>query len=120
METEPDSATAVALQQLNVTLRDLLTLWFSVGFLRLERITWRSSCEMLQKISEYEAVHPVRSWADIKRRVGPYRRCFVFVHSSMADEPLVVLHTALCDEIPASLAGIVNSRTRMSGEILAV
>merc|ERR1712002_196106 len=50
---------------LNSCLKDLLLAWFSVGFLQLERITWKSSCDMLQKISEYEAVHPIRNWADL-------------------------------------------------------
>nr|CAD7394593.1 unnamed protein product [Timema cristinae] len=108
------------LQQLNFTLRETLSLWFSVGFLNLERVTWRSPCEMLQKISEYEAVHPVRNWTDLKRRVGPYRRCFVYTHSSMPDEPLVVLHTALSDDIVGSMSGIVSAASRMSGRILAL
>lgn len=104
----------IPLQQLNTTLRELLSLWFSVGFLQLERVTWKSPCEMLQKISEYEAVHPVRSWADLKRRVGNYRRCFVYTHSSMPSEPIVVLHTALSTEIASSMKGIVQAAQRMS------
>ncbi|XP_075227553.1 malonyl-CoA decarboxylase, mitochondrial-like [Lycorma delicatula] len=104
----------VMMQQLNNSLKELLSLWFSVGFLNIERITWKSSCLMLQKISEYEAVHPVRNWADLKRRVGPYRRCFVYTHNSMPDEPIVVLHTALSDEIASSTKGIVAARSRMS------
>ncbi|EEB17700.1 malonyl-CoA decarboxylase, putative [Pediculus humanus corporis] len=107
--SEVDST--VELQQLNSTLRDLLSLWFSIGFLQLQRVTWNSPCEMLQKISEYEAVHPVRSWTDLKRRVGPYRRCFVFLHGSMPGEPIVVLHTALCDEIASSMSGIEEDAT---------
>ncbi len=47
----------------------------------------------------YEAVHPVRNWTDIKRRVGPYRRCYAFIHASMPGEPLVVLHVALTEDI---------------------
>ncbi|BES87681.1 Malonyl-CoA decarboxylase (MCD) [Nesidiocoris tenuis] len=104
------------IQQLNSNLKDLLTLWFCVGFLNLERITWKSSCEMLQKISEYEAVHPVRNWTDLKRRVGPYRRCFVYTHSSMPSEPIVVLHTALCTEIASSTRGIVAATQKMADE----
>ena len=84
---------------MNACLRDLLSLWFAVGFLSLERITWRSACDMLQKISDYEAVHPIRSWSDLHRRVGAYRRCFVFTHNSMPREPVVVLHTALTSSI---------------------
>lgn len=104
----------IPIKQLNTTLRELLSLWFSVGFLKLERVTWKSPCEMLQKISEYEAVHPVRSWADLKRRVGAYRRCFVYTHSSMPTEPIVVLHTALSNEISSSMKGIVTAAHRMS------
>jgi len=59
----------------------------------------------------------VRNWTDLKRRVGLYRRCFVYTHSSMPDEPLVVLHTALSDEIARSMKGIVSATSRMSGKI---
>ena len=55
------------------------------------------------QISEYEAVHPIRNWTDLKRRVGPYRRCFIFTHKSMPREPVVVLHTALTDNISKSI-----------------
>ncbi|XP_049578722.1 malonyl-CoA decarboxylase, mitochondrial [Syngnathus scovelli] len=96
------------LRDLNGTLKSLLSEWFSVGLLRLERITWQSPCEILQKISQYEAVHPVRNWADLKRRVGPYRRCYAFTHAAMPGEPLVVLHVALTDEISDNIQSIVR------------
>ncbi|XP_055004097.1 malonyl-CoA decarboxylase, mitochondrial, partial [Boleophthalmus pectinirostris] len=87
------------IRELNSTLKGLLSEWFSVGLLKLERITWQSPCDILQKISQYEAVHPVRNWTDLKRRVGPYRRCYAFTHAAMPGEPLVVLHVALTEEI---------------------
>lgn len=96
------------MRDLNSTLKSLLSEWFSVGLLRLERITWQSPCEILQKISQYEAVHPVRNWTDLKRRVGPYRRCYAFTHASMPGEPLVVLHVALTEEIANNIQGIVR------------
>ncbi|XP_017880324.1 malonyl-CoA decarboxylase, mitochondrial-like [Ceratina calcarata] len=110
---DPDET--VAIQQLNITLRDLLLLWFSVGFLHLERLTWQSSCDILQKISDYEAIHPIKNWLDLKQRVGPYRRCYIFTHPSMPREPLVVLHTALCDIIPDSVKGIEEAKVRILG-----
>ncbi|XP_052129381.1 malonyl-CoA decarboxylase, mitochondrial [Frankliniella occidentalis] len=113
-QLDPFDQAVVPMQRLNSTLRELLSMWFSVGFLAVERVTWKSPCEMLQKISEYEAVHPVRSWTDLKRRVGLYRRCFVYTHNSMPDEPIVVLHIALCDEISSSMAGIVAAASRLS------
>ncbi|XP_077371689.1 malonyl-CoA decarboxylase, mitochondrial [Festucalex cinctus] len=96
------------LRDLNGTLKSLLSEWFSVGLLRLERITWQSPCEILQKISQYEAVHPVRNWADLKHRVGPYRRCYAFTHAAMPGEPLVVLHVALTEEISDKIQCIVR------------
>lgn len=91
------------------SIRDLLTLWFTVGFLNLQRVTWESPCDMVQKVSDYEAVHPIRNWTDLKRRVGPYRRCFVFTHSSMPREPVVVLHTALTSDITKSIHSILQT-----------
>lgn len=95
------------LKQLNNTLRELFLLWFSVGFLKLERVTWKSSCQMLEKISDYEAVHPIRNWTDLKKRMGPDRRCFMYTHSSMPEEPLVILHTALRPEIMSSTSSMI-------------
>lgn len=112
-----DSDKNFVMQQLNLTLQGLLLLWFSVGFLHLERITWESSCDILQKVSDYEAIHPIRNWVDLKRRVGPYRRCYIFMHPSMPREPLVVLHTALCDTIPNSVKGIEEAEQRILGRI---
>lgn len=50
---------------------------------------------MLDKVAKYEAVHPVRNVSDMRVRVGPYRRCYVFTHPTMPREPLVILHIAL-------------------------
>lgn len=50
---------------------------------------------LFPQVSEYEAVHSVRHWKDLKHRVGPYRRVFVFTHRSLPREPIVILHSAL-------------------------
>ncbi|KAG7522398.1 malonyl-CoA decarboxylase, mitochondrial [Solea senegalensis] len=104
------------IKDLNGTLKSLLSEWFSVGLLRLERITWQSPCEILQKISQYEAVHPVRNWTDLKRRVGPYRRCYAFTHAAMPGEPLVVLHVALTEDISDNIQSIVREFSTLDSE----
>jgi malonyl-CoA decarboxylase len=110
-----DELNGALYQELNSTLRELLMLWFTVGFLNLERITWSSPCDLVQKVSNYEAVHKIRTWEDIKRRVGTYRRCYIFTHNSMPREPVVVLHTALTNEISSSIHSIIqNSRFKPS------
>lgn len=50
MSEVKDADESIVIQQLNHTLRDLLLLWFSVGFLYMERITWESACDILQKV----------------------------------------------------------------------
>lgn len=50
-----------------------------------------------------EAVHPVRNWVDMKRRVGSYRRCYFFSHCAIPGEPLIVLHVALTSDISSSI-----------------
>lgn len=95
-------------QEMNGVLKSMLSEWFSSGFLSLERVTWHSPCEVLQKISECEAVHPVKNWMDMKRRVGPYRRCYFFSHCSTPGDPLVVLHVALTGDISNNIQGIVK------------
>ncbi|KAJ7311869.1 hypothetical protein JRQ81_006184 [Phrynocephalus forsythii] len=95
-------------QEMNGVLKNMLSEWFSTGFLNLERVTWQSPCEILQKISDSEAVHPVRNWLDMKRRVGSYRRCYYFAHCAIPGEPLIVLHVALTDEISSSIQAIVK------------
>nr|2YGW_A Chain A, MALONYL-COA DECARBOXYLASE, MITOCHONDRIAL [Homo sapiens]2YGW_B Chain B, MALONYL-COA DECARBOXYLASE, MITOCHONDRIAL [Homo sapiens] len=110
-------------REMNGVLKGMLSEWFSSGFLNLERVTWHSPCEVLQKISEAEAVHPVKNWMDMKRRVGPYRRCYFFSHCSTPGEPLVVLHVALTGDISSNIQAIVKehppSETAAANKITA-
>ena len=103
----------ILVRSMNQELKSLLSHWFSIGLLQLEQITWSSPCAMLQKISEYEAVHPLRNWTDLKARVGPYRRCFAYTHRSMPGEPIVVLHIALTTEIVSTIASVVKHRRQV-------
>lgn len=51
----------------------------------------------------------MRNWTDLKRRVGPYRRCYAFTHAAMPGEPLVVLHVALTEDISDNIQVRSNS-----------
>jgi malonyl-CoA decarboxylase len=59
-------------------LEPRLSAWFDVGFLELQRITWNSPAALLEKLIEYEAVHEIRSWSDLKNRLDSDRRCYAF------------------------------------------
>jgi len=83
------------LDALAADLGHLLASWFNRGFLTLQRIDWRSSAALLQKLIDYEAVHQVHGWHDLRRRLEADRRCYAFFHSAMADEPLIFIEVAL-------------------------
>ena len=82
----------------------LLNSWFNRGFLVLRRIDWSSPAVVLEKIIRYEAVHQIRDWDDLRRRIDPAdRRCYAFFHPALVDEPLIFVEVALSAEIPAAV-----------------
>jgi malonyl-CoA decarboxylase len=83
------------LETLAADLAHLLTSWFNRGFLTLQRIDWYSSAAVLQKLIEYEAVHQIQGWHDLRRRLEADRRCYAFFHSALAEEPLIFIEVAL-------------------------
>ncbi len=84
------------LASLDDDLRALLSSWFDVDFLELERISWNTaSGALLEKFMAYEAVHPVENWEDLKNRLDHDRRYFAFFHPRMPEEPLIFLEVAL-------------------------
>jgi malonyl-CoA decarboxylase len=94
-----------AFAALEADLKELLVAWFDLGFLELQRITWESPAALLEKLAEYEAVHAVRDWADLKNRLDSDRRYFAFFHPRMKLEPLIFVEVALV----AGLAGDVQA-----------
>ena len=97
-----------SLAALERDLLSLLTSWFDVGFLELRRITWDSPAALLEKVIAYEAVHPVRSWNDLKNRLGSDRRCFAFFHPRMANEPLIIVQVALVNGIADNVQALLD------------
>lgn len=70
---------------------------------------------------QYEAVHPFTGgWQDLQRRMASNRRVFGYFHSSLPDEPLVLLHTALMDTVPSTIGQILQGGTLSSIECLCV
>jgi len=80
---------------LDSDLLHLLRTWFNRGFLVLERIDWRTSAMVLEKLIAYEAVHAINGWPDLRRRLESDRRCFAFFHPTLPDEPLIFIEVAL-------------------------
>jgi malonyl-CoA decarboxylase len=86
----------------------LLSSWFNRGFLVLRRIDWSSPANILEKIIRYEAVHEIRDWDDLRRRIDPVdRRCYAFFHPALLDEPLIFVEVALTEQIPSAIAPLL-------------
>ena len=83
--------------------------WFNRGFLVPRRIDWTTPATILEKIIEYEAVHEIHGWDDLKRRLDPAdRRCYGFFHPSLVDEPLIFVEVALTRDMPASIQELLS------------
>ena len=77
----------------------------------LRRIDWSTPASILEKIIRYEAVHEIRDWDDLRRRIDlPDRRCYAFFHPALVDEPLIFVEVALTREIPGAIAPIFSDR----------
>ncbi len=88
----------------------LFNSWFNRGFLVLVRIAWSTPASILEKIIAYEAVHEIKGWEDLRRRLDPHdRRCFAFFHPALVDEPLIFVEVALGNEIPGSIQTLLES-----------
>ncbi len=89
-------------------LESRLSAWFDVGFLELQRITWHSPASLLEKLIEYEAVHEIRSWADLKNRLDSDRRLYAFFHPRMPAEPLIFVEVALTDHLADNVQALLD------------
>jgi malonyl-CoA decarboxylase len=96
------------LQSVDADFVHLFSSWFNRGFLVLRRIDWSTPAIVLEKIIRYEAVHEIRDWQDLRRRIDPPdRRCYAFFHPALVDEPLIFVEIALTGDIADAIAPIL-------------
>ncbi len=101
---EPDLA------PLDVDFSHLLASWFNRGFLVMRQIDWNTPAAILEKIIAYEAVHEIRNWSDLRRRLEPAdRRCYGFFHPATGNEPLIFVEVALCRGMPDAIAPLLEA-----------
>jgi malonyl-CoA decarboxylase len=96
------------LKALDEDFRHLLATWCDVGFLTRQRLTWDSPAALLEKIIEYEAVHEIRSWSDLRHRLDGDRRCYAFFHPSLPREPLIFLQVALVEGLAGRIEPLLD------------
>ena len=87
----------------------LLASWFNRGFLELRAIDWNTPAETLEKLIEYEAVHEIRGWEDLRRRLESDRRCYGFFHPSLPAEPLIFVEIALVHGLATRITDVIDA-----------
>ncbi len=107
-----------SLAALDLDFQHLFSSWFNRGFLVLRPINWESPAHVLEKIIQYEAVHAIDSWEELRRRMQPTdRRCFAFFHPAMPDEPLIFVEVALTKGVPGSIQMVLaDARNVLAAE----
>ena len=90
--------------------RHLLSSWFNPGFLQVVRVDWRSPAYLLEQIIAHEAVHEIRGWNDLRRRLEGDRRCFAFFHPALPEEPLIFVEVALMDRMPGDVGPLLDAQ----------
>ncbi|MBZ5578727.1 MAG: malonyl-CoA decarboxylase [Acidobacteriia bacterium] len=89
-------------------LAHLLTGWFNRAFLVLRRIDWHTPAIILEKLIDYEAVHQIQGWRDLRRRLEADRRCYAFFHPALPDEPIIFIEVALVHGMSAQVQPLLD------------
>jgi len=90
-------------------LKYLLASWFNRGFLHLEQLDWTTPAHILESLIKYEAVHEIRGWSDLRRRLAPDRRSFGFFHPALPDEPIIFVEVALTCGLATSIQQVIDA-----------
>jgi malonyl-CoA decarboxylase len=95
-------------KRLQALMEYMFSTWFDVGFLELRRLSWDSPASMIEKLIQYEAVHDIKSWADLKNRLDSDRRCYGFFHPRLPHVPLIFVEVALLDSMASSISPLLD------------
>ena len=72
---------------------------------------WHTPAYLLEQIIVHEAVHEIRGWNDLRRRLAVDGRCFAFFHPALPDEPLIFLEVALMDRMADSVPPLLDAQS---------
>lgn len=96
------------LRSLEHELKALLGSWFDVGMLELRPITWDSPASLLERLIEYEAVHEISSWAELKHRLTGNRHCYAYFHPRMDMIPLIFVEIAFTERMADNVQALLD------------
>lgn len=96
------------LKAVETDLKHQFISWFNRGFLEMRVIDWNTSASILERIIEYESVHAIQGWDDLRARLSGNRMCFAFFHPAMPDDPLVFVEVALTEGVPDAIGPLID------------
>jgi malonyl-CoA decarboxylase len=96
---------------IDADLLHLFRSWFNRGFLVLQRIDWHTPAVILERLIQYEAVHQIQGWRDLRRRLEGDRRCYAFFHPALPDEPLVFIEIALTRGMTPTVQPLIDQES---------
>lgn len=89
-------------------LNHVLKAIFNRGLLEFHQIDWETPAPVLEKLMQYEAVHAIHDWREMRRRLEADRRCYAFFHPAWPDEPLVFTEVALTRGVSTKVQPILD------------
>lgn len=96
---------------LDADFASLFRAWFNRGFLQLRRIDWQTPALILESLIEYESVHEIKGWPDLRRRLQQDRRCFGFFHPAIPNVPLIFVEVALTHGYSTNIQDLLKPAT---------
>ena len=104
------------LKAVEADLKHQFISWFNRGFLELRVIDWNTPASILERIIQYESVHAIQGWNDLRARLSGNRMCFAFFHPAMPDDPLVFVEVALTEGIPDAIGPLIDQTKDVDAE----
>ena len=90
-------------------LAHLFRSWFNAAFCSCSGSTGTSAL-ILERLIEYEAVHQINGWPDLRRRLDADRRCYGFFHPALPNQPLIFIEIALVQGLPAKVQPLLDPK----------
>jgi malonyl-CoA decarboxylase len=82
------------LKKLDNDIKRILRAYFDINLLDLVEIDWNSPATLLEKLIHYEAVHEIKTWANLKHRLHSDKRIYAYLHNKLPNEPLIFVEVA--------------------------
>jgi malonyl-CoA decarboxylase len=81
---------------------------FNRGLLDFQQIDLETPSDLLERLIQAEAVHPIGDWRQMGRRLEADRRCYAFFHPGWPQEPLIFVEVALTRGIASTIQPILD------------